>query len=342
MNRVYFPLRSSVEFFQQASPVAPAACAKEGAVLFEQVIFEPGQVITTVGDDMNLTMYRPREELTAEDLEEPRPPAEPGGELTVAIGREDGAAMPAMRTIGETVVRAAYSAQWHSAAIDELVALEVPWVAFGPGDDHLRRLASPIAEVTREFKDRLSDGDLLPFDVDFVAKSLACDATVAASMGASINVTPMFAPIVEDTATNRQAQGADALSFMVPNLEHLSWESIAEYRDRQGSVEARGLLREFETIAIEQEPGDVEDYLEKVRVSIMDALVAALLETEADVPRVVGKEVASLAVSVVPVVGSFIGAAAGIAEVLGQRLEQRQSGLFSLLKLRHTGLPARQ
>ena len=162
-------------------------------------------------------------------------------------------------------------------------------------------------------------------------------------MGASINVTPMFAPIVEDTATNRQAQGADALSFMVPNLEHLSWESIAEYRDRQGSVEARGLLREFETIAIEQEPGDVEDYLEKVRVSIMDALVGALLETEADIPRVVGKEVASLAVSVVPVVGSFIGAAAGIAEVLGQRLEQRQSGLFSLLKLRHTGLPpARQ
>jgi hypothetical protein len=307
-------------------------------VLFEQVVFESGQVITAVGDDMNLTLYRPREELTAADLEEPRSPGGLGGGLRIAIGREDGTAASAMRTIGETIVRGSYSAQWHSVAIDELIALKVPWVAFGPGDDQLQSLASPIAEVGREFKDRPSDSALLPFQVDFIAKSLARDATVAASMGASMNVTSMFAPIVEDTAADPQATGADALSFLVPNVEHLSWESIAEYRDRQGSVEARGLLREFETIAIEQEPGDVEDYLAKVRASIMDALVAALLETEANVPRVVGKEVASLAVSVVPIVGSFIGAAAGITEVLGQRLEQRESALFSLLKLRHTEL----
>jgi hypothetical protein len=56
VSRIYFPLRSSVEFFGHPSAIAPAARAKEGAVFFEQVVFEPGQVIAPVGDDMNPTM----------------------------------------------------------------------------------------------------------------------------------------------------------------------------------------------------------------------------------------------------------------------------------------------
>lgn len=338
MNRIYFPLRSSVEFFEDPGGATPAARAKEAAVLFDQVVFEDGQIIATVGAQMNWMMHRPRHELTDEDLEDARPPAGPGESMMIAVGTETtpGKPAPEMQSIGETVVMQAYSAQWHTAAIDELQALEVPWAAIAtPSDETLERLAKPIQQATGEFTTRAQGGGLSPMQVDFVAKSLARDAMFAAALGASINVTSMFAPMIE--GAEQEATGSDALAFMVPNLEHLPWEEIAEHRERSGSVEARGLLREVEEKALAEEPGDAAAYLEKVKASITDGLAAALVETEVNMPKVVGREVVNLAVSFVPIVGQGIGSLAGIATALGERAEQRESGIFALVKLRRTG-----
>jgi hypothetical protein len=336
MSRLYFPFRSSVELFADPAWLTPMARAKEGAILFEEIVFEDGQLIATVGEKMNWAMHRPRRELTEEDLVEARPPAGPGESMVIAIGTEDSPGVPAkkMQSIGETVVTQAYKAQWHSAAIDELQALDVPWFNIAtPTDEILQKLAMPMAQAAREFASRIEDEELSPMQIDFAAKSLARDALFAAVLGAAINVTPMFGRMVEDSPA-LQATGADALSFLVPELGHLPWEVIAEHRGRPGSVEARALLREVEEKALVEEPGDVADYLEKVRDSITDALAAALLETEVKLPEIVGREAVNVAVSFVPIAGAALGPAASIVASLGERAKQRESGLFSLVKLR--------
>ncbi|HEX3360992.1 MAG TPA: hypothetical protein VHS74_08385 [Solirubrobacterales bacterium] len=337
VSRVYFPLRSSVEFFDRPSGVTPSARAKEGAVLFDEVLFEDGQFTAAIGEDMNFTSFRPRHELTDDDLKQPAMQGEVGERFSISIGvqRAPDDSAKELQPLGETVVRDAYSVQWHSTAIDELQALGVTWADFGaPSEEDLRGLQPAINATTREFADRLRGNELPHFQADYIAKALARDAVVASALHASINITPMFAPMVEGAINQQEQTGAEALSFLVPNLERLPWEAIAEFRDMPGSVEARGLLREFEAIALSEEPGDATDFGNKVKQSVADALAGAVLDSEANVAKAAAREGIGLVVSLVPYVGQFIGAAAGIADAIGQRAEQRGNGIFALVKLR--------
>lgn len=51
-SRLYFPLRSSVEFFEESAEVDPATRVKAAAVLFDEVTLEAGQIIISVGDSI--------------------------------------------------------------------------------------------------------------------------------------------------------------------------------------------------------------------------------------------------------------------------------------------------
>lgn len=327
MSKLYFPLQSSVELFNEPLGVDAGSQAKQGAVLYEQIIFEDGLFMATVGDDMNLAFRRPRRELSDQDLLEPRSPGRPGEEVVLMIGGNQ----------MQTVVQQTFTAQWHSVAIDELATLEVPWAAVAtPSQETTNQIAQAISEAATEFAERArrSTG-LSRSQIDFASKSLARDGIFAAAIGATINVTPMFAPLIESIESKQKVSGSVALSFAVPSLGHLPWEAIAEFRERRGCVEAREMLRSVEAVARSQELGDAEDYRRQIGESIMDAMAGALVETEADLPGVFSREAVGLAVSFVPLVGQFMGPAAGIAEVLGQRAEQRASGIFALAKLRH-------
>lgn len=338
MERLYLPLRSSVEFFEDPAGVAPATRVKESAVLFEQLIFDDGQLIATIGDSMNLEILRPRHELSEADLSNPQPPARPGEEVVLSIGTESnpGERAKRMQTVQQTVVQRTYAVQWHSVAIDKLMELNVPWAALAtPSDSTLARVAGPIAQAKAEFIERAEGSAFSPQQIDFAAKSLARDGVLAATFGASINVSPMFVPMIRRTHGMPLITGADALAIVAPNLQQLTWESIAEYRELPGSVEARGLLREFEEKARAQEPADAADYLSKVGASITEALFAALADTRVNLPKEIAREAASLAVGFVPVVGWAIGPAAGIAAALGERAEQRADGLLALASLRY-------
>lgn len=157
-----------------------------------------------------------------------------------------------------------YSAEWHTSAIDDLAALEVEWAKLGGlGSEEAQALAQPIGQAERLFGDKAANTDLARSHADFVAKSLARDAVAAVGLEASINVTSLFSPLIEQGRDDAEANGFDALGFLVPNLGQLSWESIAKYREHPGSVEARGKLREFEQRALNQEPEDAKDYLER-------------------------------------------------------------------------------
>jgi hypothetical protein len=271
MSQLYFPLQSSVEFFENSSGIDPVLRAKEGAVLYERVVFEDGMLLATVGDDMNFALRRPRGELNDQNLLDPKFPGRPGEEVVFAIGG----------TQMRTKVQQTFVAQWYSAAIDELAALEVPWAAVAtPSEKTMKELARPTSEAVAEFAERAKRTTTFSrSQVDFAAKALARDGVFAAAIGASISVTPMFAPLISSLESKQTSYGSAALSVAVPSIGHLPWEAIAEFRERPGSVEARQMLRDVEEVVSDQEPGDADDYLQKVRDMIMDAMAAALIET---------------------------------------------------------------
>jgi hypothetical protein len=336
-RRLYFPLRSSVELFEDPTSVEASVRAKEGAVLFDEVLFEDGMVIATVGEQGNWTMYRPGHQLGADDLADTRRLAGPGEGFTIAVGAEStpGVAAEVMQPILQTKVVKSYAAEWHTSAIDDLAVLEVGWARFGSlSDVEMAKLTTPISQATRIFKEEAAENDLAPFQLEFAAKALAHDAVVAARIGAAINVTSLFSPMIEGVSAEPEATGTDALGILVPDLGKLSWNRIAEYREHPGSVEARAKLREFEQRALGQDSGDARDYLNKIKASITDDLMAGLAETEVKLSKAIAAEAVKAGVSFLPVIGPFIGPASTVSEALRERAEQRQRWYFALMKLR--------
>jgi hypothetical protein len=196
VSKVYFPLRSSVEFFEGSAEVDPANRVKAAAVLFDKVIFEEGQILVSVGDSMNFEIYRHRHEVADEDLKQPSLPAGPGEGVELSV---------AGKTLGDTTVQRTYAAQWHTAAIFQLEALQVPWASYAtPAQSTRDRLREPTELTAVEFAQRARGGELSPSQIDYAAKALAGDAVLAAHLGAAINVSPMFVPFAEVKRSNRR------------------------------------------------------------------------------------------------------------------------------------------
>lgn len=311
--------------------------AKEGAVLFDKILFEDGMVAVTVGEKGNWTMFKPAHQLGPGDLVGTRRIAKAGEAFRISVGLEPepGGTPMEMQTFLESRVLREYVAEWHSSAIDELAKLNVDWAEFGGVDDEqLARLGPSINQATQAMKSAAKGGELDLFEVEFASKALAQDATVAAHLGAAINVTSLFSTMIESLATEPEATGRDALALLVPNLDKLTWEDVARFREHPGSVDARGKLREFEERAFNQAPGDTRDHLLKVSMSITDDLMAALEETKVEVWKAIGGEATKSAISFLPIVGQMISPASGVAQALGERAEQRAAWYFALMELR--------
>ncbi|HEX5712072.1 MAG TPA: hypothetical protein VFX85_02025 [Solirubrobacterales bacterium] len=335
VRRLYFPLRSSVEFFAGPTSVAAGTRAKEGAVLFDEVWFESGMVIANVGEDASFTIYRPRHELGPEDLTDVGNAAKPGDNFVIAVGSEDSPGAPAaeMREVINTKAIERYAAEWHTSAIRELETLDVDWAKHGGlSDDELAKLAEPIREVGRHFKDQVATTGLPTFQATWAAEALAHDAVVARRIDAAMNLTSLFEPFVAPEASGL-GSGADALGILVPNLEALTWENIAEYRQHPASSEARDKLREFERQALDQEPADAADFLAKVSTSITKDLMAALAETKINFGDALAAEAAKAGLSFIPFAGSLLGIGASALEIADQWASQRGRWYFALMKL---------
>jgi hypothetical protein len=76
-----------------------------------------------------------------------------------------------------------------------------------------------IAEASRAV-------DLDPAIKRFAEGALACDAKLAAQMGAAFNVTSLFEPLLAGTGAEPQAAGRVALEILVPDVDNLPWEAI--------------------------------------------------------------------------------------------------------------------
>jgi hypothetical protein len=169
---------------------------------------------------------------------------------------------------------------------------------------------------------------------DYLIKTLAHDAVIASSMGAAMNVTSLFAPLIESLGGQRDPSGEIALAVLVPSVANLSWENIAEFREHAGAVEARGKLREFETRVLASEPDDPLAFQEALFTEISNDFFAVIGEMAPKFGRDIGEEAAKFGVSFIPLVGPFLGPGVSFAEAVRSAQEQRHAWYAALMRLR--------
>lgn len=343
MSRVYFPLRTSVELFEnRESPEAPTR-VKEAALLYDELIFEVGLLDVTITPSWANVWWTPPDQMMPEMLEHTRRPVPLGEEAYIAFGNQPAEGVPAAApdVVLADAVSAQYIAEFHSGILDELLPLGLDWVdtiALGSSDNPAERDSTPHRTIrSLNFAD-LGDKDLLPeagdFARSFVYKSFNRDSTVAASFGAAFNISPLFQPMVARRGVGPDQPGSEALEVTVPNIGALPWEAVLEFRSHPGSAEARGKLREFEEKVAREEPADAYTFLKRVSQEVNNAYEQALKEFAPRLPEKLGLEIAKTVISVSTGIGPIIEKVATVAESVAEHEDFRRSWVSALMTLK--------
>jgi hypothetical protein len=164
-------------------------------------------------------------------------------------------------------------------------------------------------------------------------KSFNRDCVVAAALESSFTVTSMFSPMLAHRGVEPEYAGTEALSVLVPNLGAAPWETVVEFREHRGSVEARAQLREFERLAAEQEPRDAYDFLKKVSQEVNRAYRAAVEELAPSLPEAMAKELLLTAISLTSVIGPVIEKLVALTETAAEAWTFNRSWIAALMKL---------
>lgn len=339
ISRILFPLRTGVELFEDAtSPAAPTR-AKEAAVLYDELIFESGLFDTTVSDAGSTSFWIPSDDLTEERLRDTRRPVPLGSPMTFSIGKQEHQGVPAeqMEVAFSGPISARYASEFHSGILDELEQFDPDWVKVLElgGSKNPGALGDPTYEAIRQRNfSELGKKELMP-DTDqflrsFIYESFHRDSVIAASLEASLNVTPLFSPMIEEAGFRPEHPGDEALSIIVPNIGSLPWEAVVGFREHHGSEEARAQLREFERLATEQEPQDAYDFLKAVSAEVNRGFMATVKELAPNLPEELAKEALLLGVSVVSVIGGPI---ASVASTVSETRAFNRSWVAALMKL---------
>lgn len=280
----------------------------------------------------------PPEQMRPDHVARARKPPELGAPMTVSFGAQPAKGVPAtdMTTALSGSISLAYGAEWHSEVLDPLMEL---------GVDFLRLLATggddpfdPRSELGEAFRRQNwtdgSDKTLMPgmntFRRDFIRKSFTRDTLIAQDLGAVLQVSTLFEPMLQ--RHGYQATGTTAVQIAAPNLRALEWERVLEFRDHPGAREARDMVRRWERTAVEQEAGDANDFLMKVSQQAMHGMFAALNDQQLKLSRAVVEEQARPPLFI-PIVGPFVGGLVGIGEAAAEALRESRSGIAALMKL---------
>ncbi len=122
--------------------------------------------------------------------------------------------------------------------------------------------------------------------------------------------------------------------MLVPNLGSLPWEAVLEFREHQGSAEARAKLREFESRAAEQEPEDAYQFLKGVTREISDAYAAVINDLAPKLPEALAQEALLTLISVTSVIGPFVEKAVAVGQDVANASAFDRSWIAALMKLR--------
>jgi hypothetical protein len=203
MTRAFFPLRSSVDFFHDPESPEPVAKAKQAAVLFDEVYFEDGLINASLTKQGSWTMQMHPDDITDEDRKLARTIPEPGTGFEIRIGPQPAAnvlAPPeAMHPIISGQFTARYMAEWRTDVLDELSKIKPDWVRYAwLPDDHLKQTG--LLDAAQQIQGELHTDAVAPDDhirQSFIVKSFSRDLAVAGSIGATMQVTSLFEPLLK-------------------------------------------------------------------------------------------------------------------------------------------------
>lgn len=338
-SRILLPLRTSVDLFSDPRQPSALARAKQAAVLHDIVVIEVGFLDVSITEHGGTIWWTSPDRIRPDQIARARRPPEVGSPMSLSIGAQAGPGEPATDYVTAFAgsISMAYAAEWHSEVLAPLKALGVDFIeviATGGGD--ISR-DTPVGDAIRRQNYRdWTDRSLMPrvnaFERDFIYKSFNRDIAVAHDLGAVLQVSTLFEPMLQHHGW--QPTGATALQITVPDLGALEWEQVLAFRAHAGASEAREMLREFERVAAEQEPRDAEHFLLKVSQQVSDGLLAALDARNTSIPRNALREAAKTLISFVPAAGPFIGTGITAAEVAATKRSEMRSGIAALMRLR--------
>lgn len=340
-SRILLPLRTSVDLFSDARQPSALARAKQAAVLYDTVLVELGFLDVSITEHGGTQWWTPPDQITPDQGARARRPPEVGSPMTLAVGTEErpGAPPTEMITAFSGAIAMAYGAEWHSEVLAPLEALGVDFIepiVTGGGDiSRTIPVGERIARQNfRDWTDRSLMRGVNTFERDFIYKSFNRDFAVSQELGAVLQVSTLFEPMLQRHGW--QATGATALEIAVPDLAALEWEQVLEFRAHDGADEARESLRDFERVAAEQEPDDAKEFLLVVSQQITDGLLAALAERRTKLPRALAEEVGKTGLSFIPAVGPVVEKSVTAVQLGAAKRAEARSGIAALMKLRAT------
>jgi hypothetical protein len=334
-TRLLFPLRTSVELF--SDPCSPSATvrAKHGAVLYDEIIFEPGAYDVTMTPTGSSDQWRPAEQLTDDELLACRQIHETGTSFSFAVGRQPAKGVPAppsaMRTLIQGEITRHYVAEWESV-MRALAPLKPAWARRLPLSKADIRAAGLEKEISR--RDFACLAERLQLDQDgpirdWTFKSFNRDTVIAEYLDATVNVTSQFLPVFEQAGVAVEPPGGQALEIFAPNLGEVPWEAVCEFREHAGCQEARAKLREFEQRALDAEPADGKAFVLRLSQEINRDFMLAFQDTKPQLGVEVARQALLTVVSVVPVVPPM----ANLMETALHKREHQRDWRTALMKL---------
>src|SRR6266576_944105 len=90
MSRIFFPLRTSVEFFVDPASVAATTRAKEAAILYDELVSEDGLYAIGITEQGSFANWRGPGSCPSEELARSRELPEPGSGMEIRIGIHTG------------------------------------------------------------------------------------------------------------------------------------------------------------------------------------------------------------------------------------------------------------
>lgn len=325
--------------FKDPTSPEPVSRAKHAAILYDELVFEAGLFEETIGRTGASGMHFPPAMATEERRKWARVVREEGAPFQIALGAQPAPGVPAapedMHVFVNTEIATSYAAEWHTGVIDELQQLNPDWA--GSIDSDQAVAEHNLQSTVRELKwslERTAASEPNSFHRGFVIDSLSRDATVAAAMGAAVQVTSLFEPLLPGLPDVKPDHpGLVPLAVAVPGIDELSWEEICEFRDHAGSDEARAKLRDAEERVAADDLSDPADFALRVGQEITADLFSAMAELKGSLPKKLAKDAANAGISLLPVVGTF-GSVASAGETLAESAKHSRTWHAALMKLR--------
>jgi hypothetical protein len=316
-SRCFFPLRTSVELFDDATSPRIESRIKQAAVLYDELLFERGMYEATATTDHLIEHVHAPENVTDQQIARAnrRDPHVHALRTVIEIDHPD---IPPL--VSEGRITGQYAAEFEFSLISRLTDFNDGWVTLLDIAD-LKRDAF-LAESPRQLRPRSDNADDHRLEA-FALNAFQRDQAAATFLGADFNISPLFAPAaghLTHTATE------NTLTYLCPYVGQCPWEQIAEFRAHDAAQHARQLLWDWHKRAEQHGP-------EAAGSALQRELQAATLELRERFQFV--SHATEIAVStVVPQpVGPLLGKAVALLRERTQREAIKRSPAAALMKL---------